>query len=394
MTEKTSRKTSTKAEKPSVPTAMQERYQQLVALTDAFCRDHLNDDYAQLARKAIAALCRKRPSPVTGGRADIWACAVVYALGSVNFLSDKSQKPYMKQEDICRHFGVSSSTAGNKAKQIRDALKMSQFDHHWMLPDRLEDFSPIWLINVNGLMVDIRQAPRPIQEEAFRRKLIPYIPDDRKPPHPQQEERDRLFALYDGLRRINVEHQMEMAAQLFQKGTVQPIARRLRIMDATGAVLVDDESDDVFASLAPAFDLAIYSATNCRQSVIQRYRQERERLLTDKETRVLDAMNEARFSIYKILDRHDIAGLWLADTIGGAKVWLMDRGLESSGHQGMLIAVRLFKPDDFWMSTGVFVPVTGSDKDRPENLSADTKPILDRDKLAEEMYRDYYGEAA
>ena len=36
----------------------------------------------------------------------------------------------------------------------------------------------IWLLSVNGFLMDIRQAPRGAQEEALRRGLIPYIPGD------------------------------------------------------------------------------------------------------------------------------------------------------------------------------------------------------------------------
>lgn len=32
------------------------------------------------------------------------------------------------------------------------------------------------MIEVNGLILDVRNAPREIQEEAFRRRLIPYLP--------------------------------------------------------------------------------------------------------------------------------------------------------------------------------------------------------------------------
>ena len=35
-----------------------------------------------------------------------------------------------------------------------------------------------WMIQVNGLIVDARHLPRDIQEEAFRKGLIPYIPAD------------------------------------------------------------------------------------------------------------------------------------------------------------------------------------------------------------------------
>ena len=34
----------------------------------------------------------------------------------------------------------------------------------------------IWLLEVNGLPMDIRYAPRAAQEEALRRGLIPYLP--------------------------------------------------------------------------------------------------------------------------------------------------------------------------------------------------------------------------
>jgi hypothetical protein len=169
-----------KAEK--VPAAMAERFRELAALADGVCREHLNESYAALARKGLAALCRKRPSPVITGRAEVWACAVLYALGQVNFLSDRSQKPCMNMEDLARCFGISQSTASNKAKQVREWLGMSQFGHRWLLPERLDDFAAVWLLEVNGFLVDIRKMPRGAQAEAFRRGLIPYIPADRQPP--------------------------------------------------------------------------------------------------------------------------------------------------------------------------------------------------------------------
>ena len=68
-----------------VPKVMQSIYDGIVKLTDVFSKKHLNDEYAQLARYAVAALCRKRPSPVMSGRSDTWACGIIYALGFVNF---------------------------------------------------------------------------------------------------------------------------------------------------------------------------------------------------------------------------------------------------------------------------------------------------------------------
>jgi hypothetical protein len=73
-------------------------------------------------------------------------------------------------------FGVSQSTAANKGRQIRDLFDMMPADPRWCLPSKLDENPIAWLIQVNGLIVDARQAPRPIQEEAVRRGLIPYLP--------------------------------------------------------------------------------------------------------------------------------------------------------------------------------------------------------------------------
>jgi Domain of unknown function (DUF6398) len=69
----------------SVPDNMQPAYAAIVALLDPCCAQHLNDDYAQLSRELAAALARKRPSPLARGKPEIWACGIVYALGTVNF---------------------------------------------------------------------------------------------------------------------------------------------------------------------------------------------------------------------------------------------------------------------------------------------------------------------
>jgi hypothetical protein len=48
------------------------------------------------------------------------------------------------------------------------------------LPSRLEDNPMVWTLEVNGFMVDVRHAPREVQEIAFKKGLIPYIPADRQ----------------------------------------------------------------------------------------------------------------------------------------------------------------------------------------------------------------------
>jgi hypothetical protein len=169
-----------------VPKKLQARYEEITSLTDAVCRQHLNDEYAEMSRKMAAALARKRPSPLQSGRASSWACGIVYTIGFVNFLFDKSSPPYMSAEDLCASFGVAKGTGYNTSKKIRDLFDLMQFDPRWTLPSLMDDNPLAWMISVDGLMIDARHAPRYIQEAAYRKGLIPYLPDEGDTPASQK----------------------------------------------------------------------------------------------------------------------------------------------------------------------------------------------------------------
>ena len=162
-----------------VPEPMREKYDRITRETDAFCDLHLDTEYRDLTRLAIAALCRKRPSPLARGQENTWAAGVVHAVGMVNFLFDKSQTPHCKSPVIHEHFGVAASTMQNKSKEIRDLLKMYQLSPDWMRPSRIAESPVAWLLQVNGMIVDARHMPRELQEIAYEKGLIPYIPADR-----------------------------------------------------------------------------------------------------------------------------------------------------------------------------------------------------------------------
>ena len=84
----------------------------------------------------------------------------------------------MTMAEIDERIGVSEATGSAKATAIRKLVKMHPFDPEWTLPSRMDDNPMVWMIQVNGLLADARRLPREIQEEAFRKGLIPYIPGD------------------------------------------------------------------------------------------------------------------------------------------------------------------------------------------------------------------------
>ena len=162
-----------------VPKAYAARFTDLVGLTDAFCDAHLNSEYKGLCREMAVAVCQKS-SPALKGKTEGWAAGIVYALGRINFLDDPSQTPHMKSTEIAEGFGVSVATMQAKAKVIREGLDLVPFHPDWCLPSKMDDNPLVWMLELNGFLMDIRMAPREAQVVAYEKGLIPYIPADRK----------------------------------------------------------------------------------------------------------------------------------------------------------------------------------------------------------------------
>lgn len=162
----------------NVPDLYVARFAKLAELTDAFCDAHLNAEYRQLCREMAAVVCQDGSS-VLRGKPSGWAAGIVYALGRVNFLTDPNQTPHMAATEIAKGFGVSLATMMNKAKVIREGLDLIPLHPDWCLPSKQADNPLVWMLEVNGFLMDIRHAPRAAQVAAYEKGLIPYIPADR-----------------------------------------------------------------------------------------------------------------------------------------------------------------------------------------------------------------------
>ena len=104
-----------------------------------------------------------------------WAGAVVYALGQVNFLFDRTQQPHVTPDDLSAVFRLSKSTMSAKAKQVRDLLKMD-FSPEFQSVAMIAQNPVVWFIQVDGLIVDARHTDVETQVMAYGRGLIPYVP--------------------------------------------------------------------------------------------------------------------------------------------------------------------------------------------------------------------------
>lgn len=117
------------------------REKKIAEMAIKYCKEYIDEEYALLCEKMVQKLGRKRTKPLERGRLEIWAAAVVYTVGTINFLFDKSFLPYVPSSDIYDYFGAKASTVNQKSGQIRQMLKLS---YHWD-----KDFSTQYMVEHN-----------------------------------------------------------------------------------------------------------------------------------------------------------------------------------------------------------------------------------------------------
>ena len=132
---------------------LQTLQRQLTDMTAAFCRQHADAEYEGLCKKLIDKMARKRTVPFLSGRVEIWAAAIVYALGGINFLFDESFLPHATPDTVCNYFKVSKRTVAQKAKLIRDMFKLGYFDPAFSTERMIKNNPLARLTMVDGLLV-------------------------------------------------------------------------------------------------------------------------------------------------------------------------------------------------------------------------------------------------
>lgn len=143
---------------------IKEREEKLLEMTRAFCTEKLDDDYSRLCEKLIKKMARKREVPFQKGTLEVWAAAVVYAIGSINFLFDKSFEPFIKAEQISEYFGTKSSTVSAKAKVIKEMFKMRYYSSDFST-QRMNDSNPFSkIVMVDGFIVSLETLPADLQQ--------------------------------------------------------------------------------------------------------------------------------------------------------------------------------------------------------------------------------------
>ena len=162
-----------------VPEELRQVFSGIVALTDAFCGEQLNDEYREICRDVAVCLCRPG-SWVVQGKAAGWAAGIVCSIACGDSPADRARQPHVQAEAVAEWFGVSVAATKAKSKIIREGFALTPLDPDFTQPSQSDDRFPGWLIDVNGKLVDVRGLAREVQVAAFEEHLIPYVPADRR----------------------------------------------------------------------------------------------------------------------------------------------------------------------------------------------------------------------
>jgi Domain of unknown function (DUF6398) len=137
----------------------------LIQMTNDFCDHHADQEYKALCEKLIRKMSRKKVVPFLSGRIEIWAAAVVYAIGGINFLFDRSFQPYISAGDLCQYFGTSQSTTSQKAKTIRDMFKLNYYDEEFSTT-KMKEQNPFTNVYLDGVPIPLSLLLPDLQELA------------------------------------------------------------------------------------------------------------------------------------------------------------------------------------------------------------------------------------
>ena len=137
---------------------------EILGLIQRLCEEKLDQEYAELCGKLLRKLGRKRAVPFVTGRPEIWAVAIIHAIGTVNFLYDRASDPHLTSEELNAFYGTSGNTISGKSKLIRDMFKLKYYDREFSTK-RMRDKNPYdQFVLVDGLITPIDMLPPDIQE--------------------------------------------------------------------------------------------------------------------------------------------------------------------------------------------------------------------------------------
>lgn len=104
------------------------------------------------------------------------------------------------------------------------------------------------------------------------------------------------------------------------------------------------------------FDVAVFEPNQRGRRVYDRFLAERAGRFEASDAALAVRMASAWFSLFRVAERHEIAGLWLEDVLAeNRRFWLMDESFENVATENTIIGLRVFDAGPFHAGFGIVV---------------------------------------
>lgn len=136
-------------------------------------------------------------------------------------------------------------------------------------------------------------------------------------------------------------------------------------------------------------DVALFEPNQRGRRAFDRFLAEKGERLTSVDRALAERMVGARFSIFRVAERHEAVGLWLEDLLARRhRVWLVDEALEASASEDAVIGLRLFDAGPFHAGFGIIVAPDAETLDFCLVARERGEPLPFRHSLAATLYGD------
>jgi hypothetical protein len=126
----------------------------LTQVTD-YCQKYLDNEYEEVCNQVFKNLLEENPAVFNRGNAGIWGAAIIWAVGSINFLGDKSFKPYATLADVCSYFNANKSSVGQKSAKIRKLLNINRYNPDYQTTNAVSDFLNSLVMTPEGFIASV-----------------------------------------------------------------------------------------------------------------------------------------------------------------------------------------------------------------------------------------------
>jgi hypothetical protein len=297
-----------------------EVFEEVKNLITSFTGKNLSDEEESICLHIWEKLSRKQKIDITRTRPDIWAAGVIWSFCRANFKYEEG----VTLDLLCSFFNIKKSTVGNKAGGIAKMLKIDFFNPAFTTAS-IQKHNPLNLLTMtdNGFIVPI-DTVNSIGEQ---------------------------LACYRRLRAVHRDLHSKLI-KLLPKKALKECGMALGIYRNDTLVFSFESEADVL------MDYCIYDYRWDGRNVIERYINQTPLEDGSDERILLEAMLEARYSLFMVEDVVRSRGVQTRDLFRGNRVFIVDVALSETAVKGFILACRIISPGDggFSMTTGAGLP--------------------------------------